>query len=51
VFAFVIWKLLGRSSTGIVLAVAAIMWLGVSISLWYTRRIVRTLTKLTGSLD
>jgi hypothetical protein len=40
-FAFVVWNLLGYASAWIVLGSAVIVWLAVSILLWYGRRFGR----------
>jgi hypothetical protein len=39
-FALLVWRVLGRSSTSMVLSAAVVVWFAVSISFWYGRRIV-----------
>lgn len=39
-FALIVWQVLGLVSAGVVLSAAVIAWFGVSISLWYGRRLI-----------
>jgi hypothetical protein len=40
-FALIVWKMLGSGSTGVVLSAAVVAWFAVSISFWYSRRMMR----------
>ncbi|MGB8673156.1 MAG: DUF3147 family protein [Candidatus Acidiferrales bacterium] len=42
VFALIVWKVLRLGSASVVLSAAVVAWFAVSISLWYSRRVLRS---------